>query len=458
MNFTDKVTILAESAKYDASCSSSGSMRKKGGPGLGSAAPAGICHTFSSDGRCISLLKILLTNACRYDCHYCVNRCSNDIPRARLTPQEVADLTMAFYRRNYIEGLFLSSGIPVSPDQTMMDLIQCAKLLRTVHHFQGYIHLKAIPGADPLLIQEAGMYCDRLSVNIELPSEESFPILTPQKRMADVTGPMGTIASAIRHQTKGPLALKGASFAPAGQSTQLIVGATADSDHRILLLAQSLYSRYQLKRVYYSAYMPVNQGPTLPELIAPPLLREHRIYQADWLLRFYGFSAQELLNEGENFEEEWDPKTTWALRHPEFFPVEIQRAPKRDLLRVPGIGVQSALRIIKARAHGSLEAACLKKMGIVMKRACHFITCGGKALAPTGFDPLRIRSALSPGPKIQQLSFFDDELKALAEETFLKQPDALWGWREEDVCRALQQNAAQQALLQEERTRPLGGF
>ncbi|MDD3270465.1 MAG: putative DNA modification/repair radical SAM protein, partial [Syntrophomonadaceae bacterium] len=351
MDTFEKLKILADAAKYDVSCSSSGSSRSNQPGGVGNSATMGICHSWSDDGRCISLLKILQSNDCVYNCSYCVNRVSNDIPRATLTSEEVCDLTMNFYRRNYIEGLFLSTAVFRLPDHTMEMLLRTVKKLREEHRFNGYIHLKAIPGADTRLIEEAGRYVDRMSVNIELPSQQGLKLLAPQKKKEAIIKPMSFLNSHImasqeerRKSRKAPL------FVPAGQTTQLILGATPDPDLQILRLAESIYSKFHLKRVYYSAYVPVARHPNLPDLVKPPLLREHRIYQADWLMRFYGFSAEELLDDqNPNFAEDYDPKTDWALRNLHYFPVEINRADYERLLRVPGIGVKSARRILSAR-------------------------------------------------------------------------------------------------------------
>lgn len=364
MDIQEKIRILSGAAKYDVSCSSSGSARvsKKG---TGSTVACGICHSWADDGRCISLLKILFTNHCIYDCAYCANRKTNDIPRADFTPEELVDLTMQFYKRNYIEGLFLSSGIIKSPDHTMEQLIQIARSLRQKHNYHGYIHLKIIPGAADELIRTARLYADRLSTNIELPSENSLKLLAPDKQYASITHSMDVVSA---HR---PVA---------GQSTQLIIGATPEPDLEIIKLAEQLYQKNQLKRVYYSGYVPVNTDSRLPALITrPPLLREHRLYQADWLLRYYHFSANEILTPDQpNLDETVDPKTGWALRHPEFFPVEINRAPYETILRIPGIGVLSAKRIISSRRFRSLDFVALKRIGVVLKRAKHFILCNGK--------------------------------------------------------------------------------
>ena len=418
MELEEKLRILAGAAKYDVSCSSSGSARKNQDQGIGNGSASGICHSFSADGRCISLLKILLTNSCLYDCAYCVNRSSNDVPRATLTPEEVAEITMSFYTRNYIEGLFLSSAIIRTPDHTMEQLYQTLLLLRKARHFNGYIHVKAIPGADPELIRKTGELADRMSVNIELPSSRSLKLLAPQKDAQAILTPMGFISREIQASQGGRRRFRKApSFVPAGQSTQLIIGATPDSDAAILRLSESLYGQYGLKRVYYSAYMPVNQGPALPDIPAPPLIRENRLYQADWLLRFYGFQARELLGEGEgNLDLNLDPKADWALRNLDQFPVEVNSAPKETLLRVPGIGVRSVMRILTARRVGRLDYEDLKKMGVVLKRARHFITCKGRYFGTGPFREEAIRYRLSPSRDLLaaeslgiQLSLFPEE-------------------------------------------------
>ncbi len=381
MDIAEKLRILSDAAKYDVSCTSSGVDKKAVPGGIGSAAACGICHSFSGDGRCISLLKVLMTNVCAYDCAYCVNRRSADMQRAIFEPRELAELTIAFYRRNYIEGLFLSSAVLVSPDFTVERMIETLRLLREQHRFNGYIHAKAIPGADKALLDRLGTLADRMSVNIELPSQASLKLLAPDKTKQAILAPMSYIRDRIA-QGKGERAIikSAAKFAPAGQSTQMIVGASEESDLKILGLTEALYQNYKLKRVFFSAYIPAVDNSLLPALdTKPPLLREHRLYQADWLLRFYGFSSAELLDEANpNFNPYLDPKCNWALHHPELFPVEVNRAPYQTLLRVPGIGVRSAQRIMKARRAGSLDFAGLKKLGAVLKRAQYFITCSGK--------------------------------------------------------------------------------
>ena len=366
MDVLAKLEILTDAAKYDAACTSSGVRRgfRQGYIGNTTSAIAGCCHTFSADGRCVTLLKVLMSNCCVYDCAYCVNRRSNDTRRAAFTPQELADLTINFYRRNYIEGLFLSSGVLRNPDYTMEQMIRAIRILREEYRFNGYIHAKAIPGASPELVEQLGMLADRLSVNIELPSEASLRALAPNKTKAAVLRPMRFIADRGQENRRELVKYRHAPrFAPAGQATQMIVGATGESDRHILTLTQSLYDTYHLKRVFYSAYVPVVENTLLPSLdTKPPLLREHRLYQADWLLRFYGFRAGELLDEGQpDFDPLLDPKCCWALRHPDFFPVEVNRADYEALLRVPGIGVVSAKRILVARRGRALRAEDLKK-------------------------------------------------------------------------------------------------
>jgi len=410
MDIFGKLSVLADAAKYDVSCASSGSSRKNTPGGIGNGAVAGICHSWSDDGRCISLLKILFTNYCIYDCAYCVNRVSNDRSRASFTPEEVADLTINFYRRNYIEGLFLSSAVMKSPDHTMELLLKTVKILRDEYKFNGYIHLKAIPGADISLIQQAGKYADRMSVNIELPSRKSLKLLAPEKDFDKIIIPMKDIGKNIvenkEERRENP---KLDSFVPAGQSTQLIVGASPEPDYHILKISEGLYQKFNMRRVYYSAYIPVNHNSFLPDLKKPPLLREHRLYQADWLLRFYKFKADELLNrDNPNFDIELDPKANWALNNLELFPVEINTADYELLLRVPGIGVKSARRIVGARRTGSISFFDLKKFGTVSKRARYFITCLGKYY---GGIPLReelVKGRLISSTGTEQLSLFQD--------------------------------------------------
>ncbi len=417
----EKLRILVDAAKYDVSCTSSGADRRNDGTGLGNAVSSGICHSFSADGRCISLLKILLTNECVFDCRYCLNRSSNDVLRASFTPEEVCRLTVEFYRRNYIEGLFLSSGIVKSPGYTMELLYQTVRKLRTEFHFQGYIHLKAIPGAPPELIEKAGFFADRMSINLEFPTAESLGRLAPHKSRKTILGPMRQIQLKAR-ENKNELALRqgGPRFVPAGQSTQMIIGAAGESDYQILMTAEALYRQFAMKRVFFSAFVNVNMDSALPMVPrAPVLLREHRLYQADWLLRFYGFAAEELLSPGRpDFNVLLDPKCDWALRHLEQFPVEINRADYHTLLRVPGIGVRSAGKIVRARRYGTLTFEDLKKMRVVLKRAVYFITCGGRMMYRTRLDEDYIlKNLLDPREKppvdpditYRQLSLFDGE-------------------------------------------------
>ena len=374
----EKLQILAEAAKYDVSCASSGHSRKNNGRGLGSAQGWGICHSFTEDGRCVSLLKIMLTNHCIYDCAYCINRRSNDIRRTTFSVSELVELTIEFYRRNYIEGLFLSSGVVRNPDYTMERLARVAKDLRQIHRFYGYIHLKSIPGASRELVNEAGKYADRLSVNLEIPSEPHLKLLAPEKDHDSVYKPMGFIQQGVLESAEERKRYRAAPrFAPAGQSTQLIIGATPDSDSQILHLSAALYTRPTMKRVYYSGFIPVNDYDTrLPALSAPPLVREHRLYQADWLMRFYAFKVDEIVNTSlPNLDLELDPKLSYALRHPELFPVDINKADYELILRVPGIGVKSARLIITSRRYGRLTTEHLRKIGVVLKRAKYFITC-----------------------------------------------------------------------------------
>ena len=421
MSVMEKLGILSDAAKYDVSCSSSGVGRRGDGTGIGNTLAAGICHSFSADGRCVSLLKILFTNECIYDCKYCINRRSNDVPRASFTPDEICELTIQFYRRNYIEGLFLSSGILYSPTYTMELIYEAVHKLRTLYRFQGYIHVKAIPGADAEIVHRLGLLADRMSVNLELPTAEGLKRLAPNKHRKNILSPMRQIQQGIT-QNKNEIAVyrHAPSFVPAGQSTQMIIGATPESDYQIMMVAESLYKKFDLKRVYYSAFVSVNEDKELPALPGgPPLLREHRLYQADWLLRFYGFEAQELLSERKpNFNVLLDPKADWALRHLELFPVEINRADYRMILRVPGIGVKSAQRIMRARRNGSLNFNDLKKIGVTLKRALYFITCSGKMMYPTKMEEDYITRSLigererlpfdRDGVTYRQLSLFDD--------------------------------------------------
>jgi putative DNA modification/repair radical SAM protein len=457
MSIQRKLEILSDAAKYDVACTSSGVDRKGNGTGMGNSSACGICHTFSADGRCISLLKILFTNECIFDCKYCINRSSNDVIRASFTPEEVCELTMEFYRRNYIEGLFLSSGILISPNHTMEQLLQTLVLLREVHHFNGYIHCKAIPGSDPALIEMLGWYADRMSVNLELPTAESLKNLAPHKNRKNILKPIRQIQlrreneqerlglpdmQLLRKQISNifadhefgeiiakqadltayqPRPKSGRHFVPAGQSTQMIIGATKETDYQIMSVTETLYRNFNLKRVFYSAFMNVNQDSRLPAITdGPPLLREHRLYQADWLLRFYGFQTKELLSErNPNFNVLLDPKCDWALRHLEIFPVEINKADYYTLLRVPGIGTNSVKRIMMARKSAVLDFKDLKRMGIVLKRAVYFITCNGKMMYPIKInedfitrqllaDKGKLPFGMTQDMTYRQLSLFDD--------------------------------------------------
>ena len=413
----DKLTILADSAKYDVACTSSGASHPAKRGTIGSCYAPGCCHAFTADGRCVSLLKVLMTNCCSFDCGYCVNRRSNDIPRATFAPRELAELTMEFYRRNYIEGLFLSSAVLGTPDYTTERMLAVLRLLRGEYRFGGYIHAKAIPGTSPELLQQLGYLADRLSVNVELPSERSLNLLAPDKGRHSIFRPMKQIAvSGAASREELTLYRHAPKFAPAGQSTQMIVGASPETDYHILKLTEGMYQKYGLKRVFYSAYIPVSDDTRLPALdTKPPLLREHRLYQADWLLRFYGFRANELLDDNApDFDPALDPKCCWALRHPEFFPVEVNRADYEALLRVPGIGVVSAKRILVARRSGALRAEDLKKLGVVMKRAQYFLTCGGRYASPLKLSQegmlqnlMAVERRALPQAEAQQLSLFD---------------------------------------------------
>ena len=374
----EKLKTLAESAKYDVSCASSGTTRKNTPGGIGSTAGWGICHSFTEDGRCVSLLKIMLTNYCIFDCAYCINRRSNDIRRATFSVEELVELTIEFYRRNYIEGLFLSSGVINNPDYTMERMVRVVKQLRTVHRYNGYIHMKSIPGASEQLVREAGLYADRLSVNIEIPTEQNLKMLAPEKDHKSVFAPMLYIQQGVLENTEDRQKHRSAPrFAPAGQSTQMIIGATDDSDKQILNVSASMYERPSLKRVYYSGYIPINTNDNrLPALVKPPLVRENRLYQADWLMRFYEFKVDEIVDEKHpNLDLEIDPKLAWALRHPEHFPVDINKADYTQILRIPGIGVKTAKLIVVTRRYGRLNSDSLKKMGVSLKKAQYFIAC-----------------------------------------------------------------------------------
>lgn len=422
MTLMDKLGILSDAAKYDVACTSSGVERKGNGRDMGNCLTGGICHSFSADGRCISLLKILFTNECIYDCKYCLNRRSNDVERATFTPEEVCELTMQFYRRNYIEGLFLSSGIVQSPNYTMELLYRTLYLLRNRYRFNGYVHVKAIPGADPRLIELTGFLADRMSVNLELPTAEGLKALAPNKHRKNILAPMRQIQNGIvANKNEIVLYRNAPHFVSGGQSTQMIIGATPESDYQIINVAESLYDKFALKRVFYSAFVKVNEDKALPALPGgPPLLREHRLYQADWLLRFYGFKAGELLSEDRPFFNVMlDPKEDWAVRHLEQFPVEINRAPYEVLLRVPGIGVKSAGRIMQARRSACLDFDALKKIGVVLKRALYFITCNGRMMYRTKLEEDYIVRNLTADSKercklandgmtYRQLSLFDD--------------------------------------------------
>ena len=387
MTLFEKLTILSDAAKYDVACTSSGVDRSGNKTGMGNCLAPGICHTFSADGRCVSLLKILFTNECIFNCAYCLNNCNNDVHRASFTPEEICTITLEFYRRNYIEGLFLSSGILISPNYTMELIYQTLFLLRNKYHFNGYIHVKAIPGADPLLVQRTGYLADRMSINLELPTADALKKLAPYKSRRTILKPMRQNGIT---ENKEELALyrSAPKFVPAGQSTQMIIGATPENDYQIMSVAEQLYDKFSLKRVFYSAFINVNEDSNLPMLPGgPPLLREHRLYQADWLLRYYHFHVDELLSEARpDFNIYLDPKCDWAVRHLEYFPVEIQKADYRTLLRVPGIGYKSAQRIIRARRHANLGFDDLKRMGVVLKRALYFITCSGRMMYPTKLD------------------------------------------------------------------------
>ncbi len=422
MDRMQKLEILGEAAKYDVACASSGSAGRKGT--FGSTAAGGICHAWTGDGRCISLLKVLLSNRCMYRCEYCAVSAARDIPRASFEPRELADIAEDFYRRNYIEGLFISSAVQRSPDHTMEQMCEVAQLLRD-RGFGGYIHMKGIPGASRALIEKAGRLVDRMSINIELPSERSLLSLAPDKNARAILQPMGLITGLIQAGQEERRRLPSAPpFVPAGQSTQLIVGASPESDLTILRLSEALYRKYTLKRVYYSAFVPM-PSPKIPYLDKPPLLREHRLYQADWLLRFYGFTSTEILESGSpSLDLDLDPKSAWALRHPEYFPVDVATAPLSDLLRVPGIGQVSAMRLVQARRFGGLTFEDVKRAGVVMKRACYFIICRGSRLPETRVSQAQLRMRLMPMSRVpeivngHQISLFeptgDDAYGALA--------------------------------------------
>ncbi len=433
MDLMEKLTILADSAKYDAACTSSGSNRSTPPGGIGSTVNCGCCHTFSADGRCVSLLKVLMTNECVYDCKYCVNRCSNEVERVTFIPEELAELTIQFYRRNYIEGLFLSSGVLKSPDYTMEQMIRVLEILRYQYNFWGYIHAKTIPGASPELVQRLGLVADRLSVNIELPSESSLKLLAPHKTKKAILQPMGQIKEGVVASKQELIAYRHApSFASAGQATQMIIGATPESDYHILRLADGLYQRYDLKRVFYSAYISVVEDSHLPAVQSPPpLLREHRLYQADFLLRQYQFTVDEILNEqNPNFNPYLDPKCNWAINNMQFFPVDVNKASQEELLRVPGIGPKSARRIIIARRNGRLGLEELKRIGVVLKRARFFISCSDQVNGLGAGKNMAMRALIDPSIYsfgVEQLSLFPEitdralppakEVKSIAEAT-----------------------------------------
>ena len=401
-----RLAILADAAKYDVSCSSSGSKRSYKKGEIGNASFSGICHSFTQDGRCISLLKILMSNDCVFDCAYCQNRRSNDIPRATASPEEICELVMEFYKRNYIEGLFLSSAIIKNPNNTMELLYETVKKLRKEYKFNGYIHVKGIPSADKLLIEKTGFLADRMSFNIELPTEKSLKLLAPQKNKNAIITPMKMLAT--ERYLDSPFKRR-KDFLPAGQTTQMIVGASPEPDSHILKLTEYMYKNYRLKRVYYSSYQPTNFNTSLLPVLPVPKIREHRLYQADWLLRFYGFNADEITDNGGNLPENYDPKCAWALRNLDRFPIEINRADMADLLRVPGIGVRSALRIRSARRYAKLTFEDLVKMRVVMKRAVHFITCNGKFFGSE--NPATIKNfliAAENGENYKQLSMFEN--------------------------------------------------
>ena len=407
----EKLRILSDAAKYDVSCSSSGSGRKNTNNGLGNGAISGICHSWSADGRCVSLLKILMTNYCIYDCKYCISRKSNDIERAILTPDEIVRLTINFYRRNYIEGLFLSSGVIKNADYTMEQMIAVAKKLRLEERFNGYIHMKVIPGASRELIHEMGLYVDRVSVNIELAESKALKLLAPDKKPTDISTSMGLIRkNQIQNTEEKKLFKSTPSFIPAGQTTQMIIGAGGESDYAILSKSENLYKNFGLKRVYYSAYVPVNKSGLLANTDAVPMLREHRIYQADWLLRFYNFKAEEILDEKNPFIDPLlDPKANWAVQNWHLFPMEINRASYKDLIRIPGIGVTSAKRIVMVRRHNVIKYEHLKKLGVVIKRAKYFITVNGEFLGFRKESPELIRNVLIEKEKMamQQMKLFN---------------------------------------------------
>lgn len=419
----EKLEILADAAKYDVSCSSSGGTRKNTNKGLGNSHASGICHTFTEDGRCVSLLKILLTNYCIYDCAYCVSRKSNDIQRAAFTVEEVVDLTINFYRRNYIEGLFLSSGIFKTPDFTMERLVRIAKKLRLEHNFNGYIHLKTIPGASDELMQEAGLYADRLSVNLEIPTQSGLKLLAPEKDHQQMIKPMGFVKDALVQYKEERQKFKSTpKFAPAGQSTQMIIGATQETDLQIIKVADHFYNNFNLKRVYYSGYVPVLSDTRLPALgTEVPMVRENRLYQADWLMRFYGFKADEIVDRQNPFLDlEVDPKISWALRNIDQFPINIQQAPLEMILRIPGVGVKSAYKIVQARRFQSLSLEHLKKMGVATNRAKYFIDFKIQNNHLKHLSTIHLKQIILDESKTKYQKTFSNQLSLLNEHSFLR--------------------------------------
>tara|TARA_B100000678_G_scaffold101421_1_gene84618 strand:- start:12331 stop:13620 length:1290 start_codon:yes stop_codon:yes gene_type:complete len=420
----EKLNILADAAKYDVSCSSSGSKRKNTNKGLGDSSGMGICHSYTEDGRCVSLLKILLTNHCIFDCAYCVTRKSNDIKRAAFKVQEVVDLTINFYRRNYIEGLFLSSGIFKSPDTTMERLVQVAKKLRLEENFNGYIHLKSIPGASDELMYEAGLYADRLSVNIEIPTREGLQLLAPDKDRKDFLQPMKKVKNEIvRYKAERNIIKSTPKFAPAGQSTQMIVGATNETDAQVMYTAAYFYKKYQMKRVYYSGYIPVSYDPRLPSIGTDvPLLRENRLYQADWLMRFYGFSIEELLNkEHPNLDSDVDPKLSWALRNLHLFPVDVNKADKQMLARIPGLGMKSVYKILGARKYRNLNWEHLQKIGVALNRAKYFMVCNSKEWEKKDLSAMNIKGLILQNSKSKFRNTYNNQLNLFDKQDALIQ-------------------------------------
>lgn len=412
LRIEEKLNILADAAKYDVSCSSSGGKRKNEG-GIGNASASGICHTYTEDGRCVSLLKILLTNHCIYDCAFCVSRSSNDTKRAAFTVDEVVELTMNFYRRNYIEGLFLSSGIFKNADYTMERLLKIAKKLRTEEKFHGYIHLKTIPGASEELIREAGLYADRMSINLELPTEAGLKMVAPEKSHEAVRKPLGYVNQVIKAVKEDKKLIKSTPlFVPAGQSTQMVIGATPENDFEIMSTAQEFYKAYDLKRVYYSAYVPISTNKLLPQIgTTPPIIRENRLYQTDWLLRFYDFRLEEILNQHTtNLDLDIDPKLSWALRNPQFFPVDINRADFKEIIRIPGIGRQSAMKIIQARKYGRLHEYQIRKMGIAFNRAQHFMICVDTPIQLGEKNMVQIRAQILYKPTKAKIQYDSNQL------------------------------------------------